>query len=298
MKVDKEALLKQHFWILLAFVALLPLICLIVLWTAASDTIDKEKSNITATKEGLKKIAPNNTKNQKWIDDLNERDTKVVAQKDKIWKVAWDAQGGMISFPDYLPHAQEANEKLAFGDNLHRDLRFAYERSPRVYREQYDDNIQMVDPVKSPHEGKVQFKGGHESIIQPHSGTFEKLPVDSDELWLLQEDLAVQRELLRIIKDTNDLIAAFHKVSGAAMVDKAKGEIDHQVFTNPNFKLDLALVEQKGKKSFHCVLTNVSKRRQSLGLPFFVSVKGLGPQGFLAEGEPLAPNTSVVLKQK
>ncbi len=110
----------------------------------------------------------------------------------------------------------------------------------------------------------------------------------------------MQRELLRIIKDTNDMIATFRKVPGAVKPDKSKGEIDHQVFTNSEFKLDLALAEEKGTKVFRCVLTNISNRRQALSnIPFIVSIKGLRDfQIFWADGEPLAPNASVAVKHK
>ena len=110
----------------------------------------------------------------------------------------------------------------------------------------------------------------------------------------------MERELLRIIRDTNDTIATFHKQGGAPKPDKSKGEIDHQIFTNSDFKLDLALVEEKGKKMFRCVLTNISNRRQPLSyIPFIVSIKGLElPQYLWADGEPLAPNASFVVKHK
>lgn len=300
MKVDKEALLKQHFWILLSLVALLPLICLIVLWTAAADTIEVKKKDVTATKDKLKKIQ--NAKNTRWLDALGERLTKVDSQKDKIWKVAWDKQADMIYFPENLTGAQEVNDKLSFGDALSENFRIIYDRTPNLYKSQYDANLQLVEPVKSPTEGKVQFKGNAPESVVPvvFSGTFEKKPPDATELWLIQEDLAIQRELLRIIKDTNDMIATFHKVPGAAKPDKAKGEIDHQVFTNANFKLDLVLAQEKGKgKVFRCVLTNITKRRLPVsGIGFVVNVKGVGLEGFIADGEPLAPNASMVVKQK
>jgi hypothetical protein len=299
MQVDKEAVLKQHFWILLSLVALLPLICLIVLWTAASDTIDTKKKEVVSIEDQLKKITPNAAHNQKWLDDLGERGTQVKGQKDKIWAVAWGAQAGMIGFPESLAEAKDINEKLSFGDDLSENFRTNYARGETPYRPQYEENLEIVDPVKSPTEGKVQYKSSPESVVPPiFGGKFEKRPPDSVELWLIQEDLAVQRELLRIIKDTNDMIATFRKVPGAPKVDKSKGEIDRQYFTNPNFKLDLTLLEKKGKKVFHCVLTNISKRRQSLGIGFLVAVKGMDTQSIVAEGEPLAPKSSVVVKEK
>jgi hypothetical protein len=296
MKVDKEVLIKQHFWILLSLAALLPLICLFILWTYASDSVEGKKKEVTATKDRLNKIK--NPKNDAWLKALAVKEDKVVAQKDKVWAEASKAQADMIEFPESFPGAKEVNEKLYFGDPLSENFRINYARANGPYRAQYDANIELVDPVKSPIQGQVQFKGGAEAIVPPFSGKFDKIPPDSIELWLLQEELAMERELLRIIRDTNDMIATFHKVPGASKPDKSKGEIDHQIFTNANFKLDLVLAEQKGTKLFRCTLTNISKRRQSLGIPFLVDVKGVGAQGFYADGEPLAPGASVVLKDK
>jgi hypothetical protein len=296
MKVDKEVLIKQHFWILLSLAALLPLICLFILWTYASDSVEGKKKEVTATKDRLNKIK--NPKNDKWLAALGEKETKVEAQKDKVWAEAWKAQSDMIEFPESFSGAKEVNEKSYFGDPLSENFRINYARANGPYRAQYDANIELLDLVKSPIQGQVQFKGGADALVPPFSGKFDKIPPDSIELWLLQEDLAMERELLRIIRDTNDMIATFHKIPGAPKPDKSKGEIDHQIFTNADFKLDLVLAEQKGTKLFRCTLTNISKRRQSLGIPFLVDVKGAGTQGFFADGEPLAPGASVVLKNK
>jgi hypothetical protein len=297
MKVDKEVLIKQHFWILLSLAALLPLICLFILWTYASDSVEGKKKEVTATKDRLNKIK--SPKNEKWLAALGVKEEKVDAQKDKVWAEAWKAQADMVLFPESFPGAQEVNEKLYFGDPLSENFRINYARAKGPYRAQYDANIELVDPVKSAVVGQVQFKGGPEGIVPPFSGHFENIPPDSIELWLLQEELAMERELLRIIRDTNDMIATFHKQSGAPKPDKSKGEIDHQIFTNSDFKLDLVLAEEKGKKIFRCTLTNISKRRQPLGIPFLVSVKGLeDAQGFFADGEPLAPGASIVVKDR
>ncbi|HEV2945881.1 MAG TPA: hypothetical protein VGX70_00800, partial [Gemmataceae bacterium] len=188
MKVDKEVLIKQHFWILLSLAALLPLICLFILWTYASDSVEGKKKEVTATKDRLNKIK--NPKNDKWLAALGEKETKVEAQKDKVWAEAWKAQADMIEFPESFPGAKEVNEKLYFGDPLSEDFRIRYARLNGPYRAQYDANIELVDPVKSPIQGQVQFKGGAEAIIPPFSGNFEQKPPDSIELWLLQEELA------------------------------------------------------------------------------------------------------------
>jgi hypothetical protein len=297
MKVDKEVLLKQHFWILLSLLLVLPVVCLILLWTSASAKVDEAEKTVKATEGKLTKI--NSPKNQKWVDKLNEKDEKVEAQKTKIWEKAWKDQADLITWPENLEGVDKLNVAY-YGDPIARDTCIDYEKKKKTYKTQYDANIELVLPVKDPVTGQVQFKGGPpEGVVIPSfnfEGNFAKNPPDYDDLWLIQEDLAVQRELLRLIRDTNDMIATFHKVPGAK-ADKSKGEIDHQVFTNADFKLDLALVEQRGVKTFRCVLTNITNRRQSLGINFLVRVKGLHDlQYFFVDGEPLGPNASIAVK--
>ena len=63
-----------------------------------------------------------------------------------------------------------------------------------------------------------------------------------------------------------------------------------------NYEISLWM-EQKGVKTFRSVLTNVSNRRQSLGINFLVRVKGLHDlQYFFVDGEPIAPNASIAVK--
>jgi hypothetical protein len=297
MKVDKEVLIKNHFWILMILVLLLPLICLLVLWTSASAKVEDAEKSVKAVDDKLNKIT--SPKNKKFEDVLKEKDEKVDAQKIKIWKAAWEAQAGMITWPDTIEGADKLNE-MYFGDPIHRDWEFSYDKVA-PYQAQYDANTEIILPVKSPTVGQVQYLGGPEAVVPvSFKGKWNVRPPDADEMWFLQEDLAIQRELLQIIRDTNDMIATFHKVSGAAKPDKSKGEIDHQIFTNSDFKLDLVLAEEKGKKTFRCLLTNISNRRQPLSyIPFVVSIKGLqDPQYFWADGEPLAPNASFTVKHK
>ena len=297
MKVDKEVLLKQHFWLLLILVVVLPLVCLLILWTSASAKVEDAEKTVKGVEQKLTNItAP---KNQKFEDVLKEKDQKVDAQKTKIWEAAWKDQADMFTWPESLEGADKLKQ-MYFGDPMIVDWRMDYYKK-NPYQAQYDSNIEIVLPVKDPTTGQVQFQGGPEAVVPVSlKGEFGQRPPDADELWFLQEDLAIQRELLRIIKDTNDMIATFRKVPGAVKTDKSKGEIDHQVFTNSEFKLDLALAEEKGTKVFRCVLTNISNRRQALSnIPFIVYVKGLQDfQIFNADGEPLAPNASVAVKHK
>jgi hypothetical protein len=295
MKVDKEVLLKQHFWILLSLLLVLPLVCLLVLWTSASAKVEEAEKTVKGTEDKLTKIK--DPKNDRFVKKLEEKDEKVEAQKTKVWEAAWKLQSDLIHWPESLRGADKLNQAY-FGDDIDLDTRFPFDST--MYRKQYDENIELVLPVKDTNTGQVQFLGGQPESVVPlsFSGRFEKRPPDSDDLWLLEEDVAVQRELLRLVRDTNDMIATFRKVPNAVKTDKSKGEIDHQVFVNSDFKLDLALAEEKGIKVFRCVLTNVNKRRLPLSwVPFIIKVKGLDlPQYFIVDTEPVAPNASVPVK--
>jgi hypothetical protein len=130
-------------------------------------------------------------------------------------------------------------------------------------------------------------------IINWKSGT-----PPAEELWLAQEDLWLQREMLRIIREANDGVATFKKTEKPPAIDKARNEVDHQVFTNPNWSLDLALASEEGKPVLRSKLTNTSNRRQVLGINFEVRFKGNKIAERLAvNGEPVGPNKTFETRQ-
>jgi hypothetical protein len=305
MKIEKEVLIKQHFWILLAVLVPLVLISLIVLWTAAASAVERAQKDFQSSEKGLQGI--NKPKNDKWLKDLQVRADEVTKQKNVIWSEAWQRQSDLLTWPDpnrmfeqVDPSDRQKFDNLAFGDAIPAKICEKYSNPNGPYREQLEPIIGIVNPVNDKGEGMVQFKGSWEAIIPPFDWNKKDIhrPVAFEELWILQEDLAVYRELLRIIRDVNELVATFHKVPGAPKPDKSKGEIDRQIFTNPTWKLDLTVAEEKNKKVFRCQMTNLSQRRQPLGIFFAVKIKGVDPQFIFADGEPLPPGGSFAVKDK
>src|SRR5207247_8585159 len=100
MKVDKEVLLKQHFWILLILVVVLPLVCLLILWTSASAKVEDAEKTVKGVEDKLTNIKQ--PKNQKFVTVMEEKDQKVDAQKTKIWEAAWKEQAEMFTWRDSL----------------------------------------------------------------------------------------------------------------------------------------------------------------------------------------------------
>jgi hypothetical protein len=118
-------------------------------------------------------------------------------------------------------------------------------------------------------------------------------------VWLAQEDLWLQRELLRIIHDANDAAATFKKADKAPEADRSKREVDRQIFTNAIWRLEVTLAENENRDRFIVKgrLTNISKRRQVIGISFAIGFHGTKATDLLTiDGEPLAPNQSAEAK--
>jgi hypothetical protein len=271
MKVEKEVLIKQHFWILLAVLIPLVLICLIVHWTATANAIEGKKKDFEKSEKDLQGIKK--PKNEKWLADLKIREDEVAQQKKDL--MTWPDQERLMQNVD--PADRQKFENLYFGDPIPAKICEKYSNPNGPYIDQFSPVINIVNPVNEKGEGMVQFKGSWEAIIPSFDWNKKEIhrPVASEELWILQEDLAVYRELLTIIRDTNELIATFHKNKDAVKLDKSKGEIDHQIFTNPTWRLDLVVAEERNKKLFRCQMTNISQRRQPLGIYFLIKIKGM-----------------------
>src|SRR5262249_51195319 len=123
----------------------------------------------------------------------------------------------------------------------------------------------IVQAVNSHGEGVVQLKGGPSSILRMVTqwNDFPK----NEELWLAQEDIWVQRELLWVIRDANDSFAVYR--AAAKQPTKGPEEIDHKVFANPAWELDLVLAKNAKRETvLRGSLTNKSKRRMWLDIPY------------------------------
>jgi hypothetical protein len=82
-----------------------------------------------------------------------------------------------------------------------------------------------------------------------------------DKIWYAQEDLWIQRELLRVIQQANRYASVFHGQGGTE-------ENQTFVFTNPVWKIE---VKRQGNH-FTGTLTNISRQVQKLNVPFVLQL--------------------------
>ena len=170
------------------------------------------------------------------------------------------------------------------------------------YKSQVPEILEQVQPLTVDSEGDVV--GG---VVQFKNWTYQKKtwpPADalffryvarpwktqdhniSDEAWMAQEDLWLQREIYRIIREANDSVSKFKGDGG-----DAKDSPKTYVFTNPYWELTLTFVN---KKRLGIQIKNLLPRRQRLDLDFLVQLqKKVSTVDQLEKitigGEPLGP---------
>ena len=180
------------------------------------------------------------------------------------------------------------------------------------YLSQIDPLLEQVDPMTETGEGVVQLratgggtwfykKGAAESGDLPSKKFGQQKFINyleqgwvfaqgdiSEQAWLAQEDIWVQRELYRLIRLANDYISKFERVDPEVKADdKSKA----QIFRNPYWELSLKWAD--GNK-LSVKLTNLQHRRQKLDVKFRVVFNEDKPGGeeIPIGGLPLGPSGS------
>src|SRR5262249_34329494 len=118
----------------------------------------------------------------------------------------------------------------------------------------------------------------------------------SEEVWLAQEDIWLQRELLRCLVEANNTVARFQKIEGPAA---GAGELFRQQFRNDEWQLDLILFQTKdGKYGLRGKIKNVSGKPMPIGQIFFsvqLFPSGDKPVVLPVQGETLAADKEIAI---
>jgi hypothetical protein len=234
------------------------------------------KAKIDKRFKELNEAAP---KCQAYLDNLDNQKKDLEQRRDKIWKEVYDAQAGLIHWPERLSHL----DRHYFGDKVDENDRAVF-REDGVYHEEYRRISTMIAPTEF-------LDKDWSKVLHQHVAQFSKLP-SSEDCWLALENLCVQREVLRDIQAVNQLLAGFLPVPTPPADDadadvKAKyaaekAKIDAELreslkikddeafgrFVSPYWLLDLAVARSTSGKAgelvFRGKLTNISDRRQNV----------------------------------
>lgn len=262
--MDKEALKKHHFWILLGLALLLmPVVLGSVIFGVAQATVEQA----TKVEGEKKKLSDARPKGENYLEAQVEQKRKLEARKEEVWKEVYDAQQGLIEWPPSLSHL----DKLYFGDPISDEDRNAF-RKADVYLAQYEQLADLIKPT--------ELAGGFQQALRLVKWG-ERFPSNED-CWLALEDLCVQREMLRCVHAINQLLAEFEDKTETAQAElkerfqPAAGESVHR-FVSPYWQLDIALSSSTQGKGNDVIargaLKNVSHRRLNVArIDFLLSL--------------------------
>jgi hypothetical protein len=224
VKIDKEVLIKHHFWILTGLCVLLVLIPLLCLVGGVSGTVTKETEVMVASKKKAQSISSSEQKNGKWVDAYKKQDDIVDGRRIVVWKQAWQTQRDFMTWPEGLLAEYPAFRTKQFGDPINTDEADKWGQTYNTQLRPVVMKMQPLEPTVSPlqenfvpansdYDRIVQFKGDSWNGVLNlyHQFRADATPTRED-VWLAQEDLWVKRELLAVIRAANDALARFKEV--------------------------------------------------------------------------------------
>ena len=328
MKVDKDAILKQKFWILLGVFALLWLVCLSVLYANASGPLDKAKDDYKKANDAITQFTGvKRPKNDSFLPPWKKHGERFEEHKKTVWKVAWDGdkvadgdstasglrwegQKGIYTWPSSNEFNLQA--ELLYPDSAKSEGKPAFDvdarqwyKTKEAYASQFD---KLYTELKGDRErptldaplGAVDFKGGFDAVMQPVDWEKSTRPPDIEECWLAQEDFWVKRELLYTVRDALSMAARLDPVDVEfEKTPVPAGKLGRHVFRNPSWEVTLLFdkTDNGTRISPDSTIKNVhvSHRDQDLGSPknptgvwFRLFQDGNPVRAFPVEGEKVA----------
>jgi hypothetical protein len=143
MKVDKDTLVKQKFWVITGVSAFLTLLALVVLMLFVPRSIDKVRGDVETRQGNLTKV--DNIKNQSYLDVAGVEAKEEKAKEGKVWRAADKEQRPLFFWP------REFEKRFHFDDWEHG--LFAYEVA--VQNKDADLKAQPADQPEPKKEEKA-----------------------------------------------------------------------------------------------------------------------------------------------
>ncbi len=317
---NNEALKKHHFWILLGLVPLFVLIALVVISSSVGGAIEKREGEIETEKKNIaSKTAP---KSKALLDEMEKMTKKVDGKKGNLHEANWERQKNLFTWPtsnlfknlvvkvkvdDKDKEIRVARlEDVKFGDVIvNTEDQFGEFRKDSFYRSLYSD-AGTGTPGKNGMADRVaptQFNGGWQSILR-YVNSWSEIKPTSEQIWLLMEDVWVQRSLLEAVKAVNDQMSEFSRVK----YEKAPGQVIddpdgkngptdplRRKFRSRTWEVSLEVARKGNKQYITGTLENITERLQVLGIGKTLTLRvwlegNTGPDGKLKLGPDGKPD--------
>ena len=239
MKTD-NTLKKHHFWFLLGVVPLLTLIGVVMINSKVGGKIEERRKAIDDANKAI--AGKRDPKPESLIKKAGEVVATVEKRQGGLHQENWNRQKYLFTWPDNSKLKKFDQMDLKFGDKLPTaEFEFDEFRKPEVYLHQFSSllkkdafgpGIGMADKV-----APTQFYGGWQKVLR-HVTDWGQAQITKDQVWLVMEDIWVQRSMLDAIRAVNAEAAAFRRAvadkDGNPVVDRSFDESGNKLQTDRN----------------------------------------------------------------
>jgi hypothetical protein len=226
---NNDGLKKHHFWILAGLAPLLVLLAAIFLITGVSGAIEKKTKEV---EDNEKTVASAQAPGTGMINDLEKKKETLGKVRSELWKLNWDKQATYFTWPETPDKIFDKYNSMKFGTK-HRDFienPGLSEKLKPAYADAYVKLGASVAPTK--------LKGGWEKVLR-WVQDWGPLQPESQQLWIVMEDIWMQRALLSPIVAVNRAITEFKPVAPLDNPKKRK-------FVSRVWELDLEVAPREG----------------------------------------------------
>jgi hypothetical protein len=312
---NNDALKKHHFWILLGFVPLFVMIAVLMLSSSVGGKIEERDSAIDKSTNEI--ASKTNPKPNVLIEKLDKMVETVAGKKGGLWKDNWDRQAGidpktgkqdpsknLFTWPNSARHKAVEKMGLKFGDRIDKALndpdawRGVVDdfRRPEVYLAEFSNakpgfaGTGMADKV-----APTEFNGTWANVLR-HVSTWSQVQLTSDQIWLMLEDIWVQRSLLDAVRSVNAQMGEFRRVKfekGGQVIDdpdiKATQDPLRRKFQSRTWEVELEVAEKDGQRLMSGKLTNITDRLQLMGVDNIMTLRVWLEPGSDGRGKGVEP---------
>ncbi|HTU88618.1 MAG TPA: hypothetical protein VMF69_00840 [Gemmataceae bacterium] len=193
MKLDQETIVKHQFWFLLGGYFLLWFIAVLCLKFIAPGKIEEFQKAYDGAASGVKTAQSGGPINTATFLPPWDKEAKTFSDhKSVIWGDAWNYQKDMYDWPEeWLTKYDMTNPQAP----LTPDDRNEYK--DKLYLNQIENLRAYAPKWLNP----VELKGSFNDIFKPMTAQDWKEPPTREEIWLIQEDFWVKRELFLVVYD-------------------------------------------------------------------------------------------------
>lgn len=202
VKVGLNFVWKHRFWFALGLTVLLSIATYPAGATALIFQANKRKSELDGVYSGVEKFKSSPSPNQKNIALAQETHAAVEQDVNQLWEKLYRQQQSLMTWPKDLQGRFGHRPFLADLSEESNTYLIKYFREPEYFTDQIFEIYYMLDPIEVQEDGQIfgtVASGLH--VIQ--SATFETVP-NSSQAWLAQEQLWIQREIIRAIANANE----------------------------------------------------------------------------------------------